>query len=165
MIPTIRPATLADADYVVKIAHQTWWPTYNKILSTEQITYMLDNMYVSDTIAEQMDNQDQHYLMLEEEGVPVAFASYSPREDDADVYKLQKLYCLPQTQGKGYGRLLVEAVIDAARKDGKSTLDLNVNRDNNAKNFYEKMGFAIAYDEDIPIGPYWMNDHVMRLKL
>jgi len=24
------------------------------------------------------------------------------------------------------------------------------------------MGFTIAYEEDIPIGPYWMNDYVMR---
>jgi hypothetical protein len=27
------------------------------------------------------------------------------------------------------------------------------------------MGFAIAYEEDIPIGPYWMNDFVMRKEL
>ena len=45
---------------------------------------------------------------------------------------------------------------------GKETLDLNVNRHNKAKNFYEKMGFQVAYEEDIPIGKYWMNDYVMR---
>jgi hypothetical protein len=40
-----------------------------------------------------------------------------------------------------------------------------VNRYNNAKSFYEKMGFAIVREEDIPIGPYWMNDYVMRKAL
>jgi len=162
---TIRKATSADADQIVKIAHQTWWPTYSQILSTEQITYMLSAIYLSDKVAEQIDTQSQLYILLEEDGQPVAFASYSVREEDADVYKLQKLYCHPTTQGKGYGKALIEHVINEVRQAGKKTLDLNVNRGNNAKAFYEKMGFVIAYEEDIPIGPYWMNDYVMRKAL
>jgi len=162
---TIRPATLADADCIVKIAHQTWWPTYREILSAEQITYMLNAIYLSDKIAVQIEDGSQQYLILEDDGVPVAFAAYSPREDDAEVYKLHKLYCHPQTQGKGCGKLLFNAVVDAVKKAGKSKLDLNVNRDNKAKSFYEKMGFNVIYDEDIAIGPYWMNDHVMRKEL
>lgn len=159
---TIRPATLADADCIVKIAHQTWWPTYKAILSAEQITHMLNVIYVSDKIAVQIEDGSQQYIILEDDGVPVAFAAFSPREDDAEVYKLHKLYCHPQTQGKGYGKLLVNAVVNAVKQAGKNKLDLNVNRYNNAKSFYEKMGFNVLYDEDIAIGPYFMNDHVMR---
>jgi diamine N-acetyltransferase len=48
---------------------------------------------------------------------------------------------------------------------GKHTVDLNVNRHNKAKSFYEKMGFVVAYEEDIPIGSYWMNDYAMRKEL
>ncbi|MGZ4001498.1 MAG: N-acetyltransferase family protein, partial [Mucilaginibacter sp.] len=105
------------------------------------------------------------YLLLEEESRPVAFAAYSPREEDLEIYKLHKLYCLPETQGKGYGKILIDAVAQKTLEAGKNTLDLNVNRHNKAKNFYEKMGFAVAYEEDIPIGPYWMNDYVMRKEL
>jgi diamine N-acetyltransferase len=43
-----------------------------------------------------------------------------------------------------------------------SILDLNVNRHNPAKSFYEKIGFTVLREEDVPIGPYWMNDYVMR---
>jgi GNAT superfamily N-acetyltransferase len=161
----IRPATLADADKIVKIAHHTWWPAYKEILSAEQITYMLNAMYVSDRIAEQIEDGSQRYLMLEEDGEAVAFASYAPRENDEAAYKIHKLYCHPTTQGKGYGKLLVDALADIAKQAGKAKLELNVNRENKAKGFYEKMGFIIIYDEDIPIGPYWMNDHVMRKEL
>jgi GNAT superfamily N-acetyltransferase len=159
---TIRKATPADADQIIKIAHQTWWPTYSQILSTEQITYMLSAIYLSDKVADQIATQSQIYLVLEEDEQPVAFASYSVREDDAEVHKLQKLYCHPQTQGKGYGKALIDYVADVVKQAGKKTLELNVNRGNNAKTFYEKMGFEVAYEEDIPIGPYWMNDYVMR---
>jgi GNAT superfamily N-acetyltransferase len=68
-------------------------------------------------------------------------------------------------QGKGYGKMLLQAVEHAVLKAGENILELNVNRDNKAKQFYERMGFEVVYDEDIPIGPYWMNDHVMRKKL
>ncbi len=162
----IRTATPADADHIMKIAHQTYWATYRDILSTEQITYMLGAIYVSDTVGEQIADNTQTYLILEEEdGQPVAFAAYAPRTDDASIYKLHKLYCLPQTQGKGYGQALIKAVEQATLDAGSHTLDLNVNRHNKAKNFYEKMGFSIVYDEDVPIGPYFMNDHVMRKEL
>ncbi|WP_345950285.1 GNAT family N-acetyltransferase [Mucilaginibacter sp. PAMB04274] len=164
-MPVIRPATMADADCIVKIAHQTWWPTYRDILSTEQITHMLEAIYISDKIAEQIESGIQQYLILEEDEEPVAFAAYSPREDDAQIYKLHKLYCLPKTQGKGYGKILMEAVTNEVKQAGKQVLELNVNRNNNAKSFYEKMGFNVAYEEDVPIGPYWMNDYVMRRNL
>ncbi|MBS1504124.1 MAG: GNAT family N-acetyltransferase, partial [Bacteroidetes bacterium] len=70
-----------------------------------------------------------------------------------------------QTQGKGYGKILINEVAQRTRDAGKHRLDLNVNRYNKARTFYEKMGFTVAYEEDIPIGPYWMNDYVMRKEL
>jgi len=109
-----------------------------------------------------MKNSEQTFLLLIEDDEAVAFAAYSPREDDSEIYKLHKLYCLPKTQGKGYGKILINAVIDEVQKAGKHTLDLNVNRHNKALSFYTKMGFEVVYEEDIPIGPYWMNDYVMR---
>lgn len=161
----IREATTADVEAILQIAHQTWWPTYEPLLSKEQVAYMLDELYTTDKITKQIAEKQQTFLLLTEEGHPVAFAAYSPREEDTEVYKLHKLYCLPATQGKGYGKILINAVADKTKEAGKSTLDLNVNRYNKAKSFYEKMGFAIVYEEDIPIGPYWMNDFVMRKRL
>jgi GNAT superfamily N-acetyltransferase len=103
-------------------------------------------------------------VLLEDEQI-VAFAAYSPREEVPDIYKLHKIYCLPATQGKGYGKVLINTVCDAVIKAGKHILELNVNRHNKAKDFYEKMGFKVIYEEDIPIGPYFMNDYVMRKEI
>lgn len=161
---TIREATVADVDTILQIAEDTWWPTYEPLLGKEQVTYMLGTIYSRDKIAGQLANKEQTFLLLTEDEHPVAFAAYSPREEDADIYKLHKLYCLPVTQGKGYGKILINAVADKTKEAGKHTLDLNVNRYNNAKTFYEKMGFEVVYEEDIAIGTYWMNDFVMRKK-
>ncbi|MFA6248749.1 MAG: GNAT family N-acetyltransferase [Mucilaginibacter sp.] len=161
----IREATTADVEAILQIAHQTWWPTYEPLLGKEQVAYMLGELYTAEKITKQIAEKQQTFLILVEDGQPVAFAAYSPREEDAEIYKLHKLYCLPATQGKGYGKILINVVADKTREAGKSTLDLNVNRYNNAKSFYKKMGFEVVYEEDIPIGPYWMNDFVMRKTL
>jgi N-acetylglutamate synthase-like GNAT family acetyltransferase len=162
---TIRKATVNDVDTILQIADTTWWATYGAILEREQIEFMLNEIYSADKISKQVVENLQTYLLLEEKGIPVAFAAYSPRDENADIFKLHKLYCLPQTQGKGYGKILINAVAQKTKDAGKHILELNVNRSNKALNFYEKMGFAIAYEEDIPIGPYWMNDYVMRKEL
>lgn len=161
----IKIATVNDVETIRQIADQTWWVTYRPILTEEQITYMLTEIYSADKIRNQIENNLQTYLLLIEDGQPVAFASYSPREENADIYKLHKIYCLPSTQGKGYGKILINEVAQKTINAGKNVLELNVNRYNNAKTFYEKMGFSIAYEEDIAIGPYWMNDYVMRKEL
>jgi GNAT superfamily N-acetyltransferase len=161
----IREATIDDVAVIRDIAEQTWWPTYSAILSTEQIVYMLGVLYSAEKIFHQISSGEQTFILLFEDGQPVAFTAYSPREDAPEIYKLHKLYCLPQTQGKGYGKILITEVCQRVLLAGKQVLDLNVNRYNNAKSFYEKMGFKVAYEEDIAIGPYWMNDFVMRKEL
>jgi len=161
----IRKATLNDIETIRRIAEQTWRHTYSSILEKEQIDYMLNEIYSVEKIASQLKHDTQTYLLLIEHGKPEAFAGYSPREEDPEIYKLHKLYCLPETQGKGYGKILINEVISKTLEAGKHTLDLNVNRYNKAKSFYEKMGFEVIYEEDIPIGKYWMNDFVMRKEL
>lgn len=161
----IREATVADVGAIIQIAEQTWWPTYEPLLGKEQVAYMLAELYSVEKITKQIAENQQTFLLLLEDGQSVAFAGYSPREEDAGIYKLHKLYCLPVTQGKGYGKILINAVAYKVIEAGKHTLDLNVNRYNNAKSFYEKMGFMVILEEDIPIGPYWMNDYVMRKEL
>lgn len=162
---TIKQATLNDVETIRQLAEQTWWPTYLPILEKEQIAYMLGEIYTLEKIGAQIKNNTQTYLLLIEDEQPVAFAAYSPREDNEDIYKLNKIYCLPITQGKGYGKVLINAIADEVLLAGKKVLELNVNRYNNAVTFYEKMGFTIAYEEDVPVGPYWMNDYVMRKEL
>lgn len=161
----IRAATPGDVETIRSIAENTWYNAYGPILEKEQIDYMLDTIYSAGNIREQLEQHIQTYILLVEDDKPVAFAAYSPRTEDPEIYKLHKLYCLPETQGKGYGRVLIDEVVKRTLEAGKHTLDLNVNRYNKAKTFYEKMGFVVVYEEDIPIGKYFMNDYVMRKAL
>lgn len=72
---------------------------------------------------------------------------------------------LPSTQGTGAGKFLLNETENYVRSVGGNLLSLNVNRYNKAKSFYEKMGFHVTGEKDIPIGPYWMNDFILEKAL
>jgi GNAT superfamily N-acetyltransferase len=158
----IRKAVPADTGIIRQIADEVWWPTYIPVIGEKQVAYMLGLFYNTDIIQQQLTDGSQTYLLLENNDEAVGFAAYSPRAENPAIYKLHKLYCLTNMHGKGYGRMLLQAVEAESRSEGAYRLELNVNRYNPAKAFYEKMGYTVSYEEDIDIGSgYWMNDYVM----
>ena len=73
---------------------------------------------------------------------------------------------MPTTQKTGAGKALLQSVIAYAKENNAFELQLQVNRNNNAKDFYLKQGFTILYEADFEIGNgYFMNDYVMQLKI
>lgn len=160
----ITEATEQDIPAIIEIAEKTWWPTYSPILNGEQIRYMLDKIYAPEHLREQMTQGSQTYLILQAEKGVEAFASFGRRPEDPAVFKLFKLYALPSNQKKGCGQALIHEIVLRLLKQNVHVLDVNVNRHNPARSFYEKMGFRLLHEEDIPVGPYWMNDYVLRLE-
>lgn len=161
----ILHATLKDIPTIRTLAEEIWWPTYSSIISFEQIRYMLDMIYSEKELERVIRSGAQTFIILHDERGPQGFASYGLRPEDSKICKLHKLYVLPENQGNGYGKSLVDEVRIRAMNLNADTIDLNVNRSNPAIGFYEKLGFVKIKEEDVPIGPYWMNDFVMRMKL
>ena len=161
---SIRPATTEDIPHIQRIAEKTWWATYASILTGEQLGYMLNTIYSMAALEQCMSDGSQTFILLEDELGKQGFAAFGSKSKQPVVYKLHKLYVLPENHGKGYGKALIDEVKKRIAVAGKNTLDLNVNRFNPAKAFYEKLGFKIVAEEDVPVGPYWMNDFVMRLE-
>ncbi|MDQ3291253.1 MAG: GNAT family N-acetyltransferase [Bacteroidota bacterium] len=159
----IRPALNPnDIPAIATLAEQIWAPTYQHILSKEQLNYMFQEIYNPEALQKQME-RGQQFLLLYHDQTPAGFASYTGLANN--TFKLNKLYVSPNFHGLGLGRLLIGAVEEAVKEVGGTTLLLNVNRNNPAKAFYEKCGYTVAYEEDIPIGPYFMNDFVMQKSL
>lgn len=160
---TIRKAYPADIPLIRDMAYQIWPQTYGSILSQEQLDYMLNLLYSEKVLHEQIEGNIEFIIAYD--GVhPVGFASFGLVEPT--IYKLHKIYVLTSQQGKGTGRFIIEQLIKAMKAKGATALQLNVNRQNNAKNFYEKLGFVVMKEEDVDIGNgYYMNDYVMEKEL
>jgi len=162
---TIKEATVNDAEIIHQLAHEIWPPTYSPILADDQIEYMLADRYTVETLSHQINKGEQTYLIVMDDELPVAFAGFSVDTINPDIYRLHKLYSLPATQGKGVGKMLLNAIYERVLAAGKNIIELNVHRLNPAKGFYEKMGFKIVQVVDIPFGPYFLNDYIMQKEL
>ncbi len=145
------------------IADATWKKTYSSILSKDQIDYMYNRMYSTEKLQKQFANGHLFYFVYNNLDL-AGFASIENTHDK--VWKLHKIYVVPQQQGQGVGKALLEFMINKVRSLGGAQLLLNVNRENNARFFYEKNGFTIKETADIDIGNgYFMNDYIMALPI
>ena len=76
---------------------------------------------------------------------------------------------MPSEQGRGLGRLLFEKALSFVREEagGRSvSVELNVNRNNQAVGFYRHFGMEIRRQGDFHIGNgFYMNDYIMGLDL
>ena len=86
---------------IVEIAEITWAATYGTILTPEEMRYMLDTIYAADTLLRVMRDGSQKFLLIKEKIGYAGFASYGKRQDEPGVFKLHKIYVLPNNQGKG----------------------------------------------------------------
>lgn len=162
-MPEIKKAGIADIEMIRELACSVWPVAYKKILSPEQLTYMLDLFYSNAALTAQL-HSGHHFIIAYENKHAVGFASYSIKSsNNPEIYRLHKLYVLPGIQKKGTGSNLLSYIIDSIKLSGAKILELNVNRYNEAFNFYNKLGFTILREEDIDIGEgYFMNDYVME---
>jgi ribosomal protein S18 acetylase RimI-like enzyme len=160
---SVRRAVTNDIPLIRELTFQIWPQTYAPILSTAQIAYMLDMMY-SETALNKQFNDGHSFIICYIKEEPVGFASWS--EISAGIYKLHKIYVLPQKQRSGIGKYLIQYIVSNIKERQAIALELNVNRYNTAKIFYEKLGFVVIREEDIDIGGgYFMNDYVLRCDL
>jgi len=161
---TLRKAKEEDIEIIRDIAAATWPSTYLDIIGQAQIDYMLDKMYNKGELLKQF--MEGHIFLIAEDGEKqYGFAGYSIVGHDERIYKLHKLYVLPSAHGKGVGKILINEVFNQVKDAGGSALQLNVNKHNNAKDFYLKGGFTIKESVKLDIGEgYFMDDYVMEYK-
>lgn len=160
----VRVATIADAEVIHSVALQSWEPTYRSIISAQQIQFMFERLLSLDAIRKQMAENDGTYLLQWAEDVPTGFAFVAPTSEPATM-KLHRLYMVPETQRKGLGTHLLEAVERFAIENGADRLVLNVNRFNSAQEFYRKRGYVVVETVDIPYHGFVLNDYVMTKAL
>ena len=157
----IRTAGAGDIQLIRELTFRIWPETYASILSQEQIDFMLEIMYSEKSLTKHMKEEGCCFIIVYDNKEPVGFASFS--ETAPQKWKLHKIYILTNQQGKGTGRFVIDYILHEIKKQGAESLQLQVNRYNKAKDFYEKLGFRIIQMADFDIGNgFFMNDFVME---
>lgn len=160
----IRTASAADFAAIRAVVHEVWPIAYREMITPEQISYMLAWMYSDESLQKQVTEEGCVFLLYENNGDVLGFASFS--EIEPSLFKLHKLYVYSQWQGKGIGKALLDEVKKRAAQLGGKAIELQVNKKNVAQHFYLKQGFTIDRELVLDIGEgFVMDDYVMRCAL
>ncbi len=158
-----RKAVISDIPVIQQIAEKAWRPTYSHILSEEQTIYMLDMMYGTEVLMNQINSQVEFFLAVEADQ---AIGYFAMEITEPSIMKLHKIYLDPDQKSKGLGSQIIAFIKDFGIKAGVKHIELNVNKFNSAVQFYKKMGFFRAKEMVLDIGNgYVMDDYVMQLNL
>lgn len=84
------------------------------------------------------------YFVYDVNGMIVGGAGIAPlKGGDADTCELQKMYFLPGSRGKGYGRAILDVCLKTAREFGfRHCYVETFSTMNTAQNLYERTGFV-----------------------
>lgn len=163
---TVTKATAEDIKTIQEITYITWPITYGKILSKSQLDYMLDLFYSDEALIKQIKNKEQLFYLISEDEATLGFIGIEHNYKDEAITKIYKIYLLPETQGKGIGKKVIQKIEKMALENHSTALSLNVNRFNTALSFYKKIDFEVVDEVNIEIGNgYLMEDYVMEKEL
>lgn len=162
----IREAIQTDSDAIAFVHVESWKTTYRGIMPDD----VLENLSLVNRQKqwERIIREAQSYTIVAEiDQKVVAFANGGTPIKPVDGYdgELYSLYSLKEVQGKGIGRLLMQAFAKKLRQQGFPSLALWVASENQAVQFYEHLGGQFCQDGtlkvgdiEIPIGAYgWKN--------
>ncbi len=162
----LSPAGPLQIPLVQEIARKTWPSTFGAILSREQLAYMMERMYSNASLTQQMA-AGHRFLLAYERETACGFTSFEVNYQQTAILKIHKLYILPEAQGKGVGKRILEKLERIAQEESQNALELNVNKYNQlAIDFYFKRGFVTVKEEVIPIGEgFVMDDFCLKKAL
>jgi RimJ/RimL family protein N-acetyltransferase len=155
----------SDIDELIPLAYLIWHAHYPGIITVEQIDYMLAKGYTREVILDEINRQKIIWLTIRDENGMIGFISVGPYGDE--VWKLHKLYLLPDYQGKGIGAYALGEVERMAKERKLARLVLNVNKYNEKSiRAYRRAGWYVAEETCVDIGGgFVMDDYVMARDL
>jgi GNAT superfamily N-acetyltransferase len=155
---TYRKVTKSDIEIIRNLACKIWTISYADMISAEQIEYMLEWMYSAKTIEKEI-NEGVIWELIELDNQSIGYISLTP---EIKQLKLNKLYILPEIQGKGIGQEALKHVLHYGRENGFSSVYLTVNkRNHNAVKAYTKAGFKCTDYKEFDIGGgFIMDDYI-----
>src|SRR5689334_12420834 len=143
----IRHAKLQDADLLAELGARTFYDTFAKDNTPENIKLHLEKSFSREIQSRELSQADHIFLIAEEDHAPVGYVQLilESREEFIKGKKpleIRRIYAASSHIGKGVGKALMQAALDEARQRGCDCAWLGVWEKNpRAIDFYKKWGF------------------------
>lgn len=166
-----KSVQLSDAAPLQKIAIQTFTEAFAKDNTEENLTQYLNSAFSLAELQNQIQNPDSFFYFLRVEDKIIGYFKVNIGESQtelktADSMELERIYILKHYQRHGFGKIVLEKVVQIAQELNKSFIWLGVWEHNvKAIQFYHRFGFQ-KFDEHVyPVGDDPQIDWMMKLIL
>lgn len=167
----IRYATLEDAEMLSELGARTFYDTFAKDNTPENIETHLKKSFSSEIQAAELSEPDNIFLIAELDDVPAGYVQLMLNSRDEAItadrpVEIRRIYASKEYIGKGIGPELMKASIEEARQRNCDCVWLGVWEKNpRAIAFYEKCGFRKVGTHIFAVGDDPQNDFIMELEL
>ena len=168
--PSIRTATLTDAEQLAALAERTFRDTFAADNSTDDMDAYVRDAFSLDRLRGELVDDGNTFLLAYVDGgeQPTGYAKLrsgttDPSVNGPDPIELERLYADRSAIGRGVGAALMQASLDEARSRGYRTLWLGVwERNDRAIAFYQRWGFKAVGDHVFRLGSDAQRDLIME---
>lgn len=163
---TLDPLQAGNFPALAQLAAGIWRTHYTPIIGAEQVEYMLQGRYTPERLGAYLGASDRWLRVLRVKDQLIGYCSYALGPAAGEM-KLQELYLHESARGGGLGGYMLRHVEAEARRHGRGTLWLTVNRHNRGSiDFYRRAGFSVREEKRFDIGQgFVMDDYVMEKAL
>ena len=156
--------TLEQCVELAAIAADIWNEYYSKLLSQQQIDYMLEKFQSVHAITDQIRNEGYEYYFMNADGMNVGYMGI---KQEAGKLLLSKFYIRKEQRGNGYASRAMEFLTSLCKERRVAAIWLTVNRHNDtAIGVYEKKGFRTVRTQVADIGNgFVMDDFIMEKEI
>ena len=166
--PTIRKASLADLEILMKLGTRTFIETFARENTEEDMRIYLDKNFNEHVLASQLNNlESEFYLILvdkKEAGyMKLNVGSAQTELRDLAALEVERIYIINELHGNGLGKALLDCAYMRALQSRCTYMWLGVWEHNTqAIAFYEKNGFTIFDKHVFLLGNDRQIDLMMR---
>jgi ribosomal protein S18 acetylase RimI-like enzyme len=159
----IRPWQKSDLTAIRRITWQSWVSTYSAFIPESDLRSYFDIHYTEAALVTMFDDPSAHGFIAELDDHIAGYIRLFFNRDENRLYA-PSLYFLPDFQGRGMGRRLLEAAEGYAKEKNLDELWIGVMiKNRQALDFYKKAGFIFIREEPFTMGKTTVN-HLIGYK-
>lgn len=152
-----------DFDIVRSILKTTWLDTYSAFIPEKDILWYLETYYNPKRLQILLEDPFAAGVILYDKEKPCGWLR-TEFEFEKNEFHIVSLYVLPEFQGIGAGKYLLDYATVQAKKGGFDKIWLGVMMDNKkAHNWYIKNGFIFQFNEPFLMGKTAV-EHIVGFK-
>jgi diamine N-acetyltransferase len=169
--PEITKASVLDVETIVAISRKTFYETFAKDNSEEDMQLYLDENVNPEKLTAELNNPDSEFYLAKNNDetigfLKVNFAKAQTELHDTQSLEIERIYVVQEFHGQKVGQLLFAKAVAIAQANNLNYIWLGVWEENvKAIEFYLKNGFVAFDKHEFTLGNDVQTDILMKLNL